>query len=122
MLDTVCKFLVETFSTDFATWLLGEPVALSELSPSELSLESIRADALILLESEQMILHVEFQTQPDPAILFRLLDYRVRAYRRFPGKPMRQIVIASAAPSDRHRRFGNNLEAYQGFQQGADAA
>ena len=37
--DAVCKFLVETFSTDLANWLLGEPVALSELSPSELSLE-----------------------------------------------------------------------------------
>ncbi|MEM8810688.1 MAG: flagellar assembly protein H, partial [Cyanobacteria bacterium P01_G01_bin.38] len=42
MFDTVCKFLVETFPTDFATWLLGEPIALSELSPSELSLEPIR--------------------------------------------------------------------------------
>ncbi|NET38764.1 MAG: Rpn family recombination-promoting nuclease/putative transposase [Cyanothece sp. SIO1E1] len=93
MFDTVCKFLVETFSTDFATWLLGEPVALSEISPSELSLEPIRADALMLLQSEQMVLHLEFQSQPDPAIPFRMLDYRVRAYRRFPGKPMRQIVI-----------------------------
>ncbi|MEO1402773.1 MAG: Rpn family recombination-promoting nuclease/putative transposase [Cyanobacteria bacterium J06635_1] len=93
MFDTVCKFLVETFSTDFATWLLGEPVALTEISPSELSLEPIRADALMLLQSEQLVLHLEFQTQPDPAIPFRLLDYRVRGYRRFPGKPMRQIVI-----------------------------
>ncbi|MEO0456514.1 MAG: Rpn family recombination-promoting nuclease/putative transposase [Cyanobacteria bacterium P01_A01_bin.114] len=93
MFDTVCKFLVETFSTDFATWLLGEPVALSEISPSELSLEPIRADALMLLQSEQIVLHIEFQTQPDPAIPFRLLDYRVRGYRRFPDKPMRQIVI-----------------------------
>jgi predicted transposase YdaD len=23
MFDNVCKFLAETFSTDFATWLLG---------------------------------------------------------------------------------------------------
>ncbi|NEP19478.1 MAG: Rpn family recombination-promoting nuclease/putative transposase [Leptolyngbya sp. SIO4C1] len=93
MFDIVCKFLVETFSTDFATWLLGESVTLSEISPSELSLEPIRADALMLLQSEQMVLHLEFQTQPGPAIPFRLLDYRVRGYRRFPGKPMRQIVI-----------------------------
>jgi predicted transposase YdaD len=39
MFDTVCKFLVEHFSEDFATWLLGKPVELTELSPTELSLE-----------------------------------------------------------------------------------
>ena len=65
MFDTVCKFLVETFSIDFATWLLGKPVTLTELSPSELSLEPIRADALILLQSEETILHLEFQSRPD---------------------------------------------------------
>jgi predicted transposase YdaD len=47
MFDNVCKFLAETFSTDFATWLLGEPIALTQLSPNELSLEPIRADALL---------------------------------------------------------------------------
>nr|WP_265579868.1 hypothetical protein [Romeria gracilis] len=41
MFDTVCKFLAETFSADFASWLLGESVTLSKLSPSELSLEPI---------------------------------------------------------------------------------
>ncbi len=33
-----------------ASWLLGEPITLTELSPKELSLEPIRADALILLQ------------------------------------------------------------------------
>jgi predicted transposase YdaD len=55
MFDNVCKFLAESFSSDFATWLLGEPITLTELSPSELSLEPIRADALILLQSDQSI-------------------------------------------------------------------
>jgi len=61
MFDNICKFLAENFSTDFATWLLGEPITLTELSPQELSLEPIRADALILLQSAQNILHLEFQ-------------------------------------------------------------
>ncbi len=52
MFDNVCRFLAESFSADFATWLIGTPVALTELSPSELSLEPIRADALILLQSK----------------------------------------------------------------------
>lgn len=55
MFDNVCKFLAESFSTDFATWLLGEPITLTELSPSELFLEPIRADALIMLRSEEIV-------------------------------------------------------------------
>lgn len=93
MFDNVCKFLVESFSVDFATWLLGAPIPLTELSPSELSLEPIRADALILLESDEVVLHLEFQTQPKPDIPFRMIDYRLRVYRRFPHKQMRQVII-----------------------------
>lgn len=93
MFDNICKFLAETFSTDFATWLLGEPITLVELSPSELSLEPIRADALILLQSDEVVLHLEFQTRPKPDIPFRQIDYRLRVYRRFPQKQMRQVVI-----------------------------
>ncbi len=93
MFDNLCKFLVENFSDDFATWLLGQPIALTELSPKELSLEPIRADALILRQSEELVLHVEFQTQPDVKIPFRMADYRLRGYRRFPDKRMRQVVI-----------------------------
>lgn len=93
MYDNVCKFLAENYSRDFAQWLLGEPLSFTQLSPSELSLEPIRADALILLESDQIILHLEFQTEPDPKMSFRMLDYRTRVYRRFPQKTMRQVVI-----------------------------
>lgn len=93
MFDTLCKFLIESFPADFATWLLGEPVELVTLSPSELSLEPIRADALLLLQSKNLVLHIEFQTLPKLSIPFRMLDYRVRVHRRFPDKTMRQIVI-----------------------------
>jgi predicted transposase/invertase (TIGR01784 family) len=93
MFDPTCKFLAESFPTDFATWLLGEPIAFTKLSPTELSLEPIRADSLILLDSDDLILQIEFQTDPDPTMPFRLADYRLRVYRRFPHKRMRQIVI-----------------------------
>jgi predicted transposase/invertase (TIGR01784 family) len=99
MFDNICKFLAESFSADFATWLLGEPITLTELSPSELSLEPIRADTLILLQSDELVLHLEFQTEPKPNIPFRMSDYRLRGYRRFPHKRMRQIVIY-LKPSD----------------------
>jgi predicted transposase/invertase (TIGR01784 family) len=93
MFDNICKFIAESFSTDFATWLLGEPISLTELNPKELSLEPIRADALILLQSDEVVLHLEFQTKPDPNMPFRMADYRLRVYRRFPEKRMRQVVV-----------------------------
>jgi predicted transposase/invertase (TIGR01784 family) len=93
MFDNVCKFLAENFSEDYATWLLGRPVTLTKLSPTELSLEPIRADSLILEQSEDLVLHLEFQTEPDESMGFRMLDYRVRVYRRFPKKIMHQVVI-----------------------------
>jgi len=33
MFDNVSKFLVERYSAEFATWLLGESIELSTLSP-----------------------------------------------------------------------------------------
>jgi predicted transposase/invertase (TIGR01784 family) len=93
MFDPTCKFLAESFPADFATWLLGEPITLTKLSPTELSLEPIRADSLILLHSDGLILHIEFQTEPDPTMPFRMADYRLRLHRRFPDKEIRQIVI-----------------------------
>ena len=93
MFDNVCKYLTETFSEDYAAWLLGKPVTLTSLSPKELSLEPIRADALILEQSDDLVLHLEFQTEVDKTIGFRMLDYRVRVYRRFPHKTMHQVVI-----------------------------
>jgi len=73
--------------------LVGRPVTLTKLSPTELSLEPIRADSLILEQSEDLVLHLEFQTEPDEKMGFRMLDYRVRVYRRFPLKTMHQVVI-----------------------------
>ena len=93
MYDDTCRFLAEHFSADFASWLLGEPVTLTEIQPSELSLDPIRADALILLESDESVLHIEFQTLPKNDIPFRVLDYSVRLYRKDPSKTVRQVVI-----------------------------
>ncbi len=93
MFDNTCKFLAENFSNDFASWILGEPEKLTILSPTELSNEPIRADTLILLQSSEVVLHLEFQTQTDETMPFRMADYRLRVHRRFPNKAMRQIVI-----------------------------
>jgi predicted transposase/invertase (TIGR01784 family) len=99
MYDSLCKFLAENFSGDFATWLIGQPITFTELSPSDLSNEPIRADTLILLQSEKYVLHIEFQTHTDPTIAFPMADYWIRIYRRFPDKKIIQYVIY-LQPSD----------------------
>ncbi len=93
MIDNICKFLAESFSADFASWLLGEAITLTKLEPSELSVEPIRADSVIFLESTKIILHIEFQTEPNKNIPFRMADYRLRLYRKFPDKQIHQVVI-----------------------------
>jgi predicted transposase/invertase (TIGR01784 family) len=93
MIDNICKFLAETFPTDFASWLLGEPIAFTKLEPSELSVQPIRADSVIFLKSLRMILHIEFQTDPNKNIPFRMTDYLLRLHRQFPDMEIYQVVI-----------------------------
>jgi predicted transposase/invertase (TIGR01784 family) len=93
MIDNICKFLAETFPTDFASWLLGEAIALTTLKPSELSVEPIRADSVIFLQSSKIILHIEFQTDANKNIPFRMADYRLRLYRQFADTEIYQVVI-----------------------------
>ncbi len=93
MFDNVCKFLAENYANDFAQWVFGEPKGLTILTPTELSNEPIRADSLIMLQSEDVVLHLEFQTVPRAEIPFRMADYRLRVHRKYPNKEMRQIVI-----------------------------
>jgi predicted transposase YdaD len=91
--DNVCKYLAERFPEQFAAWLVREVAAPVQMLPTELSEEPIRADSVILLGLQQSILHLEFQTDPDPEIPFRMADYRLRLYRKYPQLPVRQVVI-----------------------------
>ena len=91
--DKTCKFLAESFPNDFASWLLEEPISLSQLSPSELSIEPFCADASILLASNEIVVHCEFRTEPDQNIAFLMADYRLKVFREFPKKRMHQVVI-----------------------------
>ena len=105
MFDNTCKFLAEKFSADFASWILGEPIPLTEIKPSELSADPIRADSLIFLTSAEIILHIEFQTTTDENMALRMLDYWVRLRRKFPNKKIYQVVI--------YLRLTNSLLAKQ---------
>jgi predicted transposase/invertase (TIGR01784 family) len=48
---------------------------------------------VIFLESTKIILHIEFQTEPNKNIPFRMADYRLRLYRKFPDRQIHQVVI-----------------------------
>jgi predicted transposase/invertase (TIGR01784 family) len=93
MYDNTCKFLVENFPTDFASWLLGKPIPLTKLEPSELSADPIRADSVILLESAEVIVHLEFQTKTDDTMAYRMANYYLRLYGKYPTKDIHQTVI-----------------------------
>jgi predicted transposase YdaD len=96
--DSLLKYLAEHYPAALASWLLGRPVPHVRVLKSELSLQPIRADAVHLLEIDDEILHVEFETAPtksEPPLELRMLDYFVRVYRR-ERKLVRQVVIVLA--------------------------
>lgn len=93
MYDNICKFIADEYPREIANWLIGEPLDLLELKPKELSLEPIRTDYLVLRQTEKVVLHAEFQTSPKDDLPFRMLDYRVRVYRRYPEKKMVQVIV-----------------------------
>jgi predicted transposase/invertase (TIGR01784 family) len=93
MYDNTCKFLVENFSQDFASWLLGKPIELTKIEPSELANDPIRADSVILLESAEIIVHLEFQTKTDETMPYRMANYWLRLYGKYPNREIHQTVI-----------------------------
>ena len=60
--DNVCKLLAEKHPADFARWLIGEEPTEIEVLKSELSIEPIRADSVVFLQTANRILHIEFQS------------------------------------------------------------
>ncbi len=92
--DNVCKILAEKYPAEFIRWLLPvEPQKIKVLK-TELSIEPIRADSVTFLQTENRILHLEFQTlsKSEPPIPFRMLDYSVRLKRQY-KIPVTQVVI-----------------------------
>lgn len=92
--DNVCKLLAEKHPADFVRWLIAEESANIKVLKTELSLEPIRADSVTFIQTQNKILHIEFQTltQSSPAIPFRMLDYSVRLKRQYKC-PVVQVVI-----------------------------
>lgn len=92
--DNICKYLAAEYPEQFVRWLLADDTTNIEILPTELSRDPIRADAIILLQFTNQILHLEFQTLPEstPPLPLRMLDYWVRLYRQY-QRPIEQVVI-----------------------------
>ncbi len=92
--DNVCKILAEKYPRDFARWLLQQEPQNIKVLRSELSIEPIRADSVTFLQTENRILHLEFQTteKSSTPIPLRMLDYFVRLVRQY-DVPITQVVI-----------------------------
>jgi predicted transposase/invertase (TIGR01784 family) len=99
--DNLCKLLAEKHPVRFASWVLGQPIESAEVLKSELSIEPIRADSVILLKLQGQILHLEFQVKLDsePPLPLRMLDYWVRLYRLY-RLPIRQVVVLLRPPAE----------------------
>lgn len=116
MIDNVSKFLIEQYSTDFAAWLIGQPIPLTAINPTELNVEPIRADSVMLLQSTNLILHTEFQTLPDETMPFRMADYYLRLCRKFPNREIQQFVIylkPSSSDLVRQTRYQTNVMTHE---------
>lgn len=72
---------------------MGEPITLTTINPTELNVETIRADSVMLLQSSQVILHAEFQIVGNESIPFLMADYYLRLKRKFPKRDIQQVVI-----------------------------
>jgi predicted transposase YdaD len=93
MYDNTSKLLISQFCADYTTWLLGTPVELVDMEPTELYYEPIRADGVVLLKNDNLICHWEFQTDPDLDMAYRMIDYYVRLKGKYPNHRIVQIVV-----------------------------
>ncbi|MBD2365381.1 Rpn family recombination-promoting nuclease/putative transposase [Anabaena minutissima FACHB-250] len=92
--DNLCKIIAEQYPRDFIRWLLTQEPQQIEILKTELSIEPIRADSVTFLQTENRILHLEFQTtiKSQTPIALRMLDYYVRLTRKY-QVPVTQVVI-----------------------------
>ncbi|WP_448571214.1 Rpn family recombination-promoting nuclease/putative transposase [Trichothermofontia sp.] len=97
--DNLCKLLAEKHPDRIAAWILGEAPQSVTVLKTELSIEPLRADSVVLLRTQNRILHLEFQTllQSDPPLPLRMLDYWVRLYRLY-RLPITQVVVLLLPP------------------------
>jgi predicted transposase YdaD len=89
----MCRYLAEHYASDFAQWLLGEAIAFTRWNPTKFPSNFVPDETAILLKSPDLLLHLEFHIDPDTDLPLKMAEYGLRAYERYPDKPMHQVVV-----------------------------
>ena len=92
--DNTCKYLAETYASDFVRWLWGINPSIIRVLKTEIIPEPIVSDSLTMLEIDRAILQIEFQTVPysNPSIPYRMLNYWTQLYGKY-WCDVNQVVI-----------------------------
>lgn len=93
--DNICKFICEQYPERYAAWRVKNLTSPVTVLKTELGNDPIRADAVSFLQTQERILHLEFQVDvqnSEPPVPFRMLDYWVRLYRKY-RLPIEQVLI-----------------------------
>src|SRR6266702_5018573 len=92
--DNVMKRLIGTYGDQFTQWLDPDATFIQSLN-IELKSQHIHADALLQVTKRKKpgILHLEVQTEKDPEMGRRLLEYNVLASRQYDHLPVSSYVI-----------------------------
>ena len=95
MRDNLCKYLAEQYPTAFTQWLLKDSSPQVSILKTELSLEPIRADSVTFVQTQDRILHLEFQVEPqtEPPLPLRMLDYWVRLHRKYACEIVQVLIL-----------------------------
>ncbi|MDG2991509.1 Rpn family recombination-promoting nuclease/putative transposase [Candidatus Synechococcus calcipolaris G9] len=93
MRDNLCKYLAEKYPTAFTQWLLQDSSEDVSILKTELNLEPIRADSVTLVQTQNCILHLEFQVEPEPTLPLRMLDYWLRLYRNYQCEIVQVLIL-----------------------------
>lgn len=100
--DNTCKYLAEREPASFVRWLLNIEPSTIEVLKTELSAEPIEADALVLLQFNRRVLHLEFQTVPysNPPMPMRMLEYKARLLRQYNCAIEQVVIFLKSTSSD----------------------
>ncbi|GAB4279840.1 MAG: DUF4351 domain-containing protein [Oscillatoriaceae cyanobacterium] len=115
-----CKALATQYPAEFIKGFFGVNAPDIRILKTELNIEPIRADSVILLGRLSPIFHIEFETLPKldgTPISLRMLDYYIRLKRQY-NRPVRQLVVflketASPLVFENQYRDSNTSHSYQ---------
>lgn len=93
--DNLCKRLAESYPEQFVAWLFGARPGPVKIFQTELNREPLRADSAILLERDDEIFHIEFQTSARSHVPLpvRMLNYYASFKYLSPSSEIRQALI-----------------------------